>query len=114
MTFDNGEVRLADPLKLNGDFSSMLLRQPRFLGSGGGGAVYAFVTKDNNDNTQKSIVVKVSWSRSTSSVIKECAILRYMEQYNIRNVETCLNQAPYTEDSKRVMIAMKPLVDDES
>jgi hypothetical protein len=95
----NGQVRLADPVAF-----PKQLRRPRLLGSGGGGAVFSF------DESQ--VVLKVSWLGSTSSVERECSILKVLEQNGVQGVERCLAQQPYPDDSRRVMIALEPLMDD--
>jgi hypothetical protein len=104
----NGEVRLTDPLSLiiAQQQQNKPLREPRLLGSGGGGAVFSFA----DSNT----VVKVSWLRSAASVEKECATLQFLELNSVQGVERCLGQVPYPDDPRRVMIAMQPLVSDET
>lgn len=95
----NGEVRLTNPMV----FPKPLWR-PRLLGSGGGGAVFGF------DESQ--IVVKVSWLGSASSVERECSILKLLERNGVQGVERCVAQQRYDDDSRRVMIALEPLMDD--
>eukprot|EP00978_Attheya_sp_CCMP212_P008988 scaffold21169_cov51-Attheya_sp.AAC.3 len=102
----NGEVRLTDPLPHIIEKQQNPLREPRLLGSGGGGAVFSFA----DSNT----VVKVSWLRSAASVEKECATLQFLELKSVPGVERCLGQVRYPDDPRRVMIAMQPLVSDEA
>mmetsp|Transcript_14959 Transcript_14959/g.32204 ORF Transcript_14959/g.32204 Transcript_14959/m.32204 type:complete len:256 (+) Transcript_14959:643-1410(+) len=110
MTFENGKVQLEDPLR---SFGSALgeLRQPQFLGSGGGGAVFAY-----RRVTASPVVVKVSWIRSAASVERECEVLKYMEEsstnHNVDGVEKCLGRVPYPTDTRRTMIVMEPFMDD--
>lgn len=109
MTFANGSVRLDDPLR---SFPGLELGHPRYLGSGGGGAVFAYdridtrrpastsarTTRTGSTDTDTvaqssgrktadveldAVVVKVSWSRSAASVEKECAVLKYMETNHV-------------------------------
>ena len=56
------------------------------------------------------MAIKVSWKRSTASVINECSILRSLE--NVPHVERCLGKpVPYPYDEEgRVMIALSPVV----
>ena len=139
MTFANGSVRLDDPLR---SFPGLELGHPRYLGSGGGGAVFACdridpgrptlartrastdtdTGADTDAQSRKAadvelvdkdaVVVKVSWSRSAASVEKECAVLKYMETNHVPGVERCRGQVPYPLDNRRLMIAMEPVVDD--
>lgn len=101
----NGAVELSDPLA---SFSRYKLTNPILLGSGGGGAVFAThpLTGPNSD-----IAVKISWVRSASSVERECKVLQDLELKHTRNVERCLGMETYPPDRKRVMIALKPVVD---
>ena len=55
-SFGNGQVELSDPMRV----ASIDLRRPRLLGSGGGGAVFAFDSSD--------VAIKVSWIKSRDSV----------------------------------------------
>ena len=135
MTFANGSVRLDDPLR---SFPGLELGHPRYLGSGGGGAVFACdridpkrptsartrTSTDTDTDAQRkkaadvelvdkdAVVVKVSWSRSAASVEKECAVLKYMETNHVPGVERCRGQGPYPLDNQRIMIAMEPVMDD--
>ena len=139
MTFANGSVRLDDPLR---SFPGLELGHPRYLGSGGGGAVFACDRIDPRRPTlartrastdtdtgadtdaqrrkaadvelvdKDAVVVKVSWSRSAVSVEKECEVLKYMETNHVPGVERCRGQIPYPLDNRRLMIAMEPVMDD--
>jgi hypothetical protein len=100
----NGEVRLADPLILQ----QMNLQRPRFLGSGGGGAVFAY----SRDGIGSDVAVKISWLRSAESVEKECTILKVMEAKQVVGVERCLAKARYPSDTRRVIIVMEPVLND--
>lgn len=97
----NGVVHLEDPIRFPNLKDS--LRKPRLLGSGGGGAVFSF--EDTN------VVVKVSWAASATSVQRECSILKTLEANKVEGIERCLGEARYPDDSRRVMIAMEPLLD---
>jgi len=106
----------------------MILVEPRFLGAGGGGSVWAMKASldpgitgtDTGTDTdtsatggsKKDVVVKISWSRSTDSVRNECFVLNAMEQRGVSGVERCLGVADYRYDSNRIVIAMEPLVED--
>ena len=127
MTFANGPVRLDDPLR---SFPGLDLRHPQYLGSGGGGAVFAYdraeTTAARSPSTGRSTgsgptsgreqaaVVKVSWVRSAASVSRECTVLNYMETQHVTGVERCRGQVPYPLDNRRLMIAMEPVVDGDS
>ena len=129
MTFANGSVRLDDPLR---SFPGLDLRQPQYLGSGGGGAVFAYdraeTTAARSPSTGRSAgsgptsgrardqaaVVKVSWVRSAASVSRECTALNYMETQHVTGVERCRGQVPYPLDNRRLMIAMEPVMDGDS
>ena len=129
MTFANGPVRLDDPLR---SFPGLDLRHPQYLGSGGGGAVFAYdraeTTAARSPSTGRSTgsgptsgrardqaaVVKVSWVRSAASVSRECTVLDYMETHHITGVERCRGQVPYPLDNRRLMIAMEPVMDGDS
>lgn len=104
----NGQVRLTDPVILQlADQQQLTLRHPRLLGSGGGGAVFAF-----EDNSNK-VVLKVSWAGSAASVENECSVLQVLERNQVQGVEHCLALQQYEYDlQRRVMIALEPLVED--
>jgi hypothetical protein len=111
----NGEVKLTDPLTL---FSQYKLSNPILLGSGGGGAVFSTFAQDhvpiNSHQDEKNgdmVAVKISWSRSASSVERECNILQELERKSTRNVEICLGMEKYPLDDSRVAIALKPVVE---
>lgn len=93
-------MRLQDPLLFP---KLKALQKPRLIGSGGGGAVFSF--------DDSKVVVKVSWSGSTKSVERECAILETLERNSVQGVERCLGQVQYPGDKRRVMIALAPLVE---
>lgn len=110
----NGEVRLTDSLT----FLNWSLRQPRLLGSGGGGAVFAY-SKHNihGDNSgvlggSSDVAVKVSWLRSSKSVETECSILQELSSNKVEGVVRCLGSARYPSDTRRAMIVMEPVVED--
>ena len=120
----NGSVQLENPM-IFGD--EITLTNPRFLGSGGGGAVFAYSQtmsssssrKDTsssrkNTKTDDDVVVKVSWVKSSQSVRNECEILRVMEHYQVSGVERCLGQKDYPSDTRRTMIAMEPVMGSDS
>jgi hypothetical protein len=102
----NGEVELSNPLK---SFSQYKLTNPILLGAGGGGAVFA--THPMNSPNNNDIAVKISWVRSAPSVERECKVLQELEVKHTRNVERCLGEETYPPDSKRVMIALQPVVE---
>ena len=110
MAFANGSVRLDDPLR---SFPGLDLRHPQYLGSGGGGAVFAYdrIGPKRHENLDEDvIVVKVSWVGSAASVGRECSVLKYMETNHVSGVERCRGQISY--DDRRVMIAMEPVMND--
>ena len=110
MAFANGSVRLDDPLR---SFPGLDLRHPQYLGSGGGGAVFAYdriEPKRHENLDEDAIVVKVSWVGSAASVGRECSVLKYMETNHVSGVEKCRGQISY--DDRRVMIAMEPVMND--
>ena len=111
----NGEVELTDPLKL---FSQYKLSNPKLLGSGGGGAVFSTLTQNHvpisshqHEKYGDMVAVKISWSRSASTVERECKILQELERKSTRNVETCLGIEKYPLDNSRVAIALKPVAE---
>ncbi len=106
----NGEVKLSDPFLL---FPNQSLRSPTLLGSGGGGAVFAFQRSDELSQSTKNddeVALKISWVSSAASVEKECKILQILEENNTRNVEHCLGKVQYPDDKRRVMIELTPVV----
>ncbi|VEU37470.1 unnamed protein product [Pseudo-nitzschia multistriata] len=119
--FGNGSVRIDNRMK----FPGMTLEEPRFLGAGGGGSVWGMKrildpgldrSGDGNGNpggVPKNVVVKISWLRSTDSVRNECDVLSVMEQRGVTGVERCLGSVEYPYDSRRVAIAMEPLMEDD-
>lgn len=100
----NGEVHLSSPLSLAG----RRFYEPRLLGSGGGGAVFAL----RPESGDSEVAVKVSWLRSASSVENECRILQVLEEKRVPGVERCLAKERYQSDNRRVVIAMEPVMDD--
>lgn len=104
--FGNGSVKLENPMK----FQDLTLSSPRFLGSGGGGAVFAY-SKEFGDG---DVVAKVSWLRSAESVRNECKVLQVLEQKHVTGVERCLGVMKYTDDPRRVVIVMEPVMEDSA
>lgn len=107
--FENGSVTISDPLP----FGDKLLRQPRLLGSGGGGAVFA-LTQDED----RRYAVKTSWASSTESVVNECRVLQYLEETHVTGIERCLATQSYrdvngdtSDDHRRVMILLEPVME---
>lgn len=109
--FENGSVTIPDPLL----FGDRMLRQPRLLGSGGGGAVFALKQDNINDGNKQVYAVKTSWDASTESVVNECRVLQFLEQKHVTGVERCLGIQPYTNGDetgcRRVMILLEPVMD---
>lgn len=105
--FENGAVVIPDPLL----FADKVLHQPRLLGSGGGGAVFA-VTQDGS---QRSYAVKTSWASSTEAIENECRVLQWLEDKDVTGVERCLGIQPYVRDvqtdARRVMILLEPVME---
>ena len=133
----NGQVILPKDIKLplsmnnrvvskNGDASDFFrLSNPKLVGAGGGGAVFAF---DNTDDgtTYNDILLKVSWDKSSQSVQNECHILQKLQ--HIPTIEDCLGVYTYPINSDdngnfnikkdendsnnrgRVMIALRPYI----
>jgi hypothetical protein len=111
LTFElgNGSVKLENPMK----FQGLTLRNPRFLGSGGGGVVFAYSRDDSSSGKENDdVVVKVSWLRSAESVRNECKVLQVMEQNQVTGVEHCLGLKDYPDDTRRALIVMEPVVED--
>jgi hypothetical protein len=100
----NGDVALSQTLS---NFKAFSLKNPVLLGSGGGGAVFS---TDAHDGSNKKVAIKVSWVRSADSVKRECEIMRKLEENNTRNVERCLGLEPYAEDTRRIVVALEPVV----
>ena len=65
MTFANGSVRLDDPLR---SFPGLELGHPRYLGSGGGGAVYAYDRIDTRRPASTSARTTRTGSTDTDTV----------------------------------------------
>jgi len=95
----NGQVRFDDPLRVSG----LTLKKPRLLGSGGGGAVFAFESSN--------VAIKVSWIKSRDSVEQECRVLKEMEKQHVQGVEQCLENIPYPLDPRRTIIALRPVME---
>lgn len=95
----NGQVRFTDPLRVSG----LTLKKPRLLGSGGGGAVFAFESSN--------VAIKVSWIKSRDSVEQECRVLKEMEKQHVQGVEQCLENIPYPSDPQRTIIALRPVME---
>jgi len=115
--FGNGTVQVDNPMKFRG----MTFVEPKFLGAGGGGSVWNMKAtrstiadrKSKDDGKSKiDVVVKISWGRSADSVRNECDVLRVMERQRVTGVERCLGDMEYRYDSRRVVIAMEPFVED--
>lgn len=137
MTFEfgnGGSVRVDDPLRFQPQTGPLMtLVDPKFLGAGGGGAVFSYsvegdgrggaggtvsrkmntVSDGSNSGGADKVVVKYSWLKSAESVRNECNILRAMEERQVHGVERCLGSAIYSpHDPERVIIVMQPLMDD--
>ena len=65
MTFANGSVRLDDPLR---SFPGLELGHPRYLGSGGGGAVFAYDRIDTRRPASTSVRTTRTGSTDTDTV----------------------------------------------
>jgi hypothetical protein len=112
----NGEVTLQESFTFGQGHNDKLknLHSPRLLGSGGGGAVFAFespptVAAGELNNKADEVAVKVSWVRSAESVKNECNILQKLEERRVQGVEVCLGEEAYPYDNRRVMIALQPV-----
>lgn len=101
----NGDVELTQRLS---SFKSLSLQNPVLLGSGGGGAVFSTNVEGKSG---KDLAIKVSWIRSALSVKRECETLNKLEEKGTRNVIKCLGIEQYPQDTRRVMIALEPVVD---
>jgi len=113
----NGKVEISDPLVID----ELELRQPKLLGSGGGGSVFAMTqigpssSSSSSDRTRLSdaaVAVKISWQRSAESVKNECRVLQALKDSRVSGVEICLGQTPYPSDPSRIMIALQPVFTD--
>ena len=104
----NGSVELSNPLT---SFSEYKLTNPILLGAGGGGAVFATHPMNDANSSNNDVAVKISWVRSASSVEHECKVLQELEMKRTRNVERCIGMETYPPDTKRVMIALQPVVE---
>ena len=106
----NGNVQLPNQLdlKLPGTSSStsekLVLSAPTLIGAGGGGAVFAF--------EDSSKLIKISWSKSTQSVLQECQTLQYLKTQQVTATEQCLATYDYPYDKDRAMILVEPYVKD--
>lgn len=107
--FGNGSVQIDNPTTIQG----MTLSDPKLLGAGGGGSVWK-MTANGSNNRIRNAVVKISWARSGNSVRNECEVLNVMERYGVTGVERCLGAIEYKYDSRRVVIAMEPFIEDIS
>ena len=127
----NGSVKLQNPIEIQQQQQTEVsevsegrrrggkiirLYDPQFLGSGGGGAVFSYsrrvVNVDNTNSKENDVVVKISWLRSTESVLRECKILQELERNMVTGVEICLASVEYQDDPRRVMIVMEPVMED--
>lgn len=107
----NGPVRLDNPLEVtlvSQQGRKMKLQDPRFLGSGGGGAVFGYSASSSSND----VVLKISWLRSAESVRNECRILQQLQKSTVSGVETCLASLEYPDDPRRAMILLEPLIDE--
>jgi len=104
----NGSVELSNTLT---SFSEYKLTNPILLGAGGGGAVFATHPMNDPNLSNNDVAVKISWVRSASSVEHECKVLQELEVKHTRNVERCVAMETYPPDTKRVMIALQPVVE---
>ena len=104
----NGSVKLQNPIEVQGT----RLKDPQFLGAGGGGAVFAYSRiNDSSGGGSNDVAVKVSWLRSTASVLNECKILQELETNHVTGVEVCLGSLEYPDDPRRAIIVMEPVID---
>jgi hypothetical protein len=115
LNFDlgNGSVKLENPMEvILPQGTNMKLQDPRFLGSGGGGAAFGYSWREPPKGSSTSAVVKISWLRSAKSVRNECQILQLLQRRQVSGVETCLASLDYPDDPRRVMIVLEPLVEE--
>lgn len=122
-TYDNSLTTASmQQRQQNNDDIQLELTNPKLLGSGSGGAVFAMKTKTTITSTSPSnsfpfqqVAVKISWEASTSSVNNECHILQLMEQQHIPNVEQCwINiDYPFNQQQHRRILILTPVFDEE-
>ena len=103
--FPNGRVQIDEPLIFTLKERSLRLNHPVLVGYGGGGSVYSF-------DTERDLLVKISWTDSAKSVKRECDTLQYLQSKQVTATERCLGVQPYPYDTQRVMIAVTPYVRD--
>jgi hypothetical protein len=71
-------------------------------GAGGSGIVFSATTLRKDQNPPISAAVKVSWTSTTDSVLRECEILKLLERSNVQGVEKCIGDCTWSEDDPRV------------
>jgi hypothetical protein len=110
--FENGDVLLPEVIYAHG----LKLTNPRLLGSGAGGAVFALHNEHLKTNELQQVALKVSWTASTKSVSNECHVLKKLEEASIRKygsaistIETCLGEVAYQADAARTIIILQPV-----
>ena len=101
----NGNVQLPETIVLQTkDRGSLTLSGPTLIGTGGGGAVFAF--------DDSFTLLKISWKESSKSVQRECRTLQMLQEANVEYTERCQGEFDYKEGDGRVMIAVEPYVRD--
>ena len=115
----NGHVKLSNAFVVTRS-SNQRPVNPRLIGSGGGGAVFAFDaagepsarTHAGPPIPSSSTLIKVSWVDSTPSVKQECSILQYLNEQKVSGVENCLDLESYPDDPTRVIMVKEPYIPD--
>ena len=86
------------------DWASMLTDNPsmKLVGAGGNGEVYAPSPPFKGNN---NYFIKRTASSNDRGIRNECAILKYLQAFNIPHLESCLSNCNTKEDSSFIVLS---------